>query len=60
MTHRSIQSSPSLLRARVANLAAQTHLDALNGDPAAKLWAEVMDAFLDSLKNGDWYPPPKS
>lgn len=41
-----IQFSPRLFRARIAVLTAQAHLDALTGDPAARAWAEVMDAFL--------------
>lgn len=38
--------SPRLLRARVACLQAQAHVDALSGDPAALAWVEVMDAFF--------------
>lgn len=37
--------SPTMRRARVGCLRAQAHLDALTGDPAARAWAEVMDAL---------------
>lgn len=42
---RSQELSPRMLRARVACRQAQAHLDAMDGDTAARAWAEVMDAL---------------
>lgn len=34
-----------LFQARIAYKTAQAHLDAMDGDPAKRAWAEVMEAF---------------
>lgn len=46
---RSQDLSPAMLRARVAIRQAQAHLDALDGDPVKRAWAEVMDALRDGI-----------
>lgn len=47
---RSQDLSPRMLRARVAARQAQAHLDAMDGTPASKAWAEVMDALWDLVR----------
>ena len=46
---RSQDLSPPMLRARVSCERAQAHLDALDGTPASRAWADLMDTFWHSL-----------
>lgn len=46
---RSQDISPPILRARVSCERAQAHLDALDGAPASRAWADLMDTFWHSL-----------
>ena len=39
------QMEHRLFQARIAYKNAQARLDAMDGDPAKRAWAEVMDAF---------------
>lgn len=54
---RSQELSPRMLRARVACRQAQAHLDAMDGDPAKRAWAEVMDALYEMVKCDSPLPP---
>lgn len=46
---RSQDLSPRMLRSRVAALQAQARLDAMDGSPASRAWADLMDTFWHSL-----------